>query len=415
MRVLQISHNHHVAGGSDRVFFETSSLLQEAGHEVIPFCTESARNLPSDWTSYFPRAADTGAPRLRDAARYFYNTEARDRLRALLQTVGPIDVAHLHIYHGKMTAAILPALKSFGIPIVHSLHEYKMACPVYTMERQGRTCDACISGNWLNGLRYRCKDGSVVKSAVMVAEMALSRGLGDVRLVDRFICVSEFQREVMIRAGLPAKRLATLHNFTRPVTAEPGHDGYLLYAGRIERLKGLSTLLDAVAETGHPLLIAGEGSWVPDLVARISSLPQVAYLGFCSGAQLSALISRARAIVVPSEWNENCPMTVLEAKAMGRPVIASRIGGIPELVRDGIDGVLFDPGDAAALAVAFRRFANLDHGALSAEASADLSQRFRPEVHLEKLLRIYRDAGAQISTQSPSHRAATGAAQRITV
>lgn len=405
MRVLQISHNHHVVGGSDRVFFETSALLQNSGHQVIPFCLKSPRNIPSDWSEYFPRGAKTGNPTLADMPRYFWNRDAKDRLNRLLDAVGPVDVAHLHIYHGKMTPAILPVLKSRGIPVVHSLHEYKLACPVYTLQRHGRNCELCVTGSKLNGVRYRCKDGSVLKSAVMVAEMVTSRLLGDVRLIDRFICVSEFQRQVMIRAGLPESKLVTLHNFVDPLpNVLSGHTGQLLYVGRIEALKGLPTLLDAVQRTGSPLLIAGAGSWVPELQARIRDVPNIRFLGFLNGPDLQAVMKTAKAVVVPSEWYENCPMSVLEAKAAGRPVIAARIGGIPELVRDRVDGFLHASGDAADLACAIREMQDFDFQTLSANACQDVADRFSGARHLTRLTEVYQEADQAARDRRKSKR-----------
>lgn len=396
MRVLHVSHNHHIVGGSDRVFFETSALLEKAGHEIFPFCLSGANDLPSAWSEFFPRGADTSHPRLSDTARYFYNSDARRRLSRLLDAIGPIDVAHLHIYHGKLTPAILPVLKARGIPILHTLHEYKLACPVYTMQRHGTNCDRCVGGSVLSSIRHRCKDGSILKSAVMAAEMTVSRMLGDVRLIDRFICVSTFQRDIMLRAGLPASKLVTLHNFTKakPRDTMPGHDGYLLYAGRIEALKGLPTLVNAIIGTGRRLIIAGGGSWVPELRERISNHPDITYLGFKAGRDLQDLIQRSQAVIVPSEWYENCPMTVLEAKASGRPVVASRIGGIPELVRDGIDGFLFDPGDVAGLRQALERLDAADYTKVSENAQTDVRQRFSARMHLAGLLRVYAAAGA---------------------
>ncbi len=397
MRILQVSHRNYIAGGSDAVFLATCRLLREAGHEVIPFCIDLPENRPSRWSAHFPKAADTARAPLRDGLRYFYNREARIRLERLLEQAGPLDVAHLHIYHGKQTPAILSPLRRRGIPVVHTLHEYKLACPVYTLERAGRPCEACVSGSALNCLRYRCKDGSLLRSAVMLAEMASARLLGDVRLVDRFICVSDFQRRLMARAGLPAEKLRRLHNFLpEPAGAAPaGHDGYYLYFGRIEALKGIETLLDAFADGRRRLVIAGDGSWSARLRARIAGQPWVDYRGFQGGGALRRLIGRARAVILPSEWYENCPMSLIEAKALGRPVIGADIGGIPELVRDGIDGALFAPGDPFALRRAMERLEAAGHEALSEAAFADAAARFGPQRHLAALMGIYAEAGAR--------------------
>lgn len=350
-------------------------------------------NRPSQWSRYFPRGADTGTAPVRDTLRYFFNAEARDKLRQLLDHAGHVDVAHLHIYHGKQTPAILPVLRERGIPIVQSLHEYKLACPVYTMQRDGKPCDLCVRGSVLNCVRHRCKDASLARSAVMAAERVTSRILGDVRLVDRFFCVSDFQRQIMARAGIPKDKLHTLHNFvdTDATAAAPGHDGYLLYFGRIETLKGVATLLQAVTHSGHQLRGAGDGAWRAQMQSLIAGLANVTYLGFQQGEALRRLVGRAKAVIVPSEWNENCPMSVLEAKALGRPVIGARIGGIPELVRDGRDGFLFEAGDAADLARALAALDQADHARLSRNARKDAKARFSHKVYLATLFQHYQD------------------------
>lgn len=404
MRVLQISHNFHTVGGSDSVFFATSDLLSDAGHEVIPFCAGSPDDKPGQWNAFFPKCANTGTPKARDALRYFYNREARDKLKRLLDQCGPVDVAHLHIYHGKQTPSILSALRQRGIPVVQSLHEYKLACPTYTLHRDGQNCEACVQGSDLNAIRHRCKDGSLVKSAVMVAEKKTSRMLGDVRHIDRFLCVSDFQRRLMARAGLPSNKLATLHNFvdTNVFRSEPGHDGYLLYFGRVETLKGLPTLIDAVARTGHRLIIAGDGSWRREMENRINGNPNIRYVGFKMGADLKRLIGRSLAVVVPSEWYENCPMTVLEAKAMGRPVIGAATGGIPELIRPGSDGYLFKPGSVDGLCRALSDLDKAKFRDLSQNAREDIENRFSAQAYRQELLGHYAEVRRATTVMSPT-------------
>ncbi len=391
MRVLQISHNHHITGGSDRVYFDVSRLLEKAGHEVIPFCVASPRNAPHPLDGYFPTAPDPAAPTLGGAVRYVHNREAARKLDALLRVVGPVDVAHMHIYHGKQTPAILPVLQRHNVPIVHTLHEYKLACPVYTMQRDGQNCEACVDGSVWPAIRHRCKDGSLAKSAMMAAEFVTSRLQGDVRRVDQFLCVSDFQRQVMLRAGLPATKLRTLHNFVPiPDDVRPMGD-YLLYIGRIEKLKGLATLVEAVRRTGQRLIIAGTGGWSAHLEAAISGAPHITYVGFQDGQALNDLLSGAMAVVVPSEWYENCPMSVLEAKAAGRAVIGARTGGIPELVQDGKDGHLFHPGDVDDLIRVLRGITPDQMSAFGAAARQDAARRFSEHAYLASLTTIYDD------------------------
>jgi len=387
MNILEISHNYHVAGGSDAVFFATTKLLRQNGHHVVPFCIDSPKNRQTHWARYFPRGANTGAKPVRDTLRYFHNAEAARNLARLIQDHGPFDVAHLHIYHGKQTPAILPVLRRFGIRIVHTLHEYKLACPTYTMQRNGAPCDLCVSHGSVNALKHRCKDGSLAQSAVMVAEYHAARIRGDVRMVDRFLCVSGFQRQVMEKAGLPRQKLRVLHNFVeeQPDIGPPQPDAPLLYFGRIEKLKGLGTLLSAMRHTDRKLVIAGHGGWQQQMQAQISDMPNVTYAGFQSGAALEQLIKTARAVIVPSEWYENCPMSVLEAKAFGRPVIGARIGGIPELIRDGRDGFLFEPGNADDLGAALAKLNSGSGDIMYRNARLDIANRFSAHRHLGAL------------------------------
>ncbi|MGR3290166.1 MAG: glycosyltransferase family 4 protein [Paracoccaceae bacterium] len=397
MKILQVSHNFHIVGGSDAMFFKTSSLLEAAGHEVIPFCMTSPKNRPTPWAKYFARGADTANTRKQDSVRYFYNYSAKTQLNRLLDEVGEIDIAHLHIYHGKQTPSILSVLKAREIPILQTLHEYKLACPTYTMQRDGRSCDLCVTGSDLNCVRHRCKDGSIVKSLVMSAEKSTARILGDVRLIDRFLCVSDFQRQIMLRAGIPSEKLFTLHNFASAGRSKaPANEGYFLYFGRIEKLKGLQILIAAFKQTNHKLRIAGDGNWRGDLVAAISKIDNITFEGFKSGAALDQLIEKSQAVIVPSEWNENCPMAVLEAKAAGKPVIGTKIGGIPELIRHRHDGFLFEPGDKDGLIAGLNFVAHKGYEILAQNALADAQKRFSPAVHLSALLAHYADIATPV-------------------
>ncbi len=365
-------------------------MLQESGHDVIPFCIENKNNQATPYSQYFPIAAETSNSSLASGLRYFYNWDALRKLELLLDAVEKIDVAHLHIYHGKQTPAILSLLRSRNIPTVQTLHEYKLACPTYTMQRNGQVCDLCVAGSDMNCIRYRCKDGSIIRSIIMTAEKTTARLLGDVRKIDRLLCVSDFQRQIMVNAGISPEKLYTLHNCVSQSSGVASrHEGYFLYFGRIEKLKGLKTLVDAFIISGQKLLIAGDGNWKPQLEKLIKDQNHITFLGFQNGDALKTLVMRAMAVVVPSEWNENCPMSVLEAKMAGRPVIGSNIGGIPELIQNGIDGILFEPGNVSDLVKAIGAIITADHTTLSENARADATKRFSKSQHLQALLGHY--------------------------
>jgi glycosyltransferase involved in cell wall biosynthesis len=395
MRILHINNFHYIRGGSDVVYFETAQVFEEAGHSCVLFAGAHHNNLSNKYQSYFPASVDTGRAGISQFGSFLYNPIARTNLQQLIADHGPFDVAHLHIYHGRLTPSILEPLREAKIPIVQTLHEYKLACPVYTMERSGQTCDACILGSKLNILRHRCKNGSLLHSAAVLAEFWSSRLQGDVSHIDRFICISDFQLEVMRRAGLPKTKLQRIYNFvdTERITPIPivNKENFLLYFGRIEKLKGVPTLIETVKKTGHQLKIVGAGNWLDEMKKSISNSPNIEYLGFASGDELHGLISKARAVVVPSEWYEPFGLTIIEAKAAGTPVVGANIGGIPELIREGIDGFLFQPGDKVSLAAALKRLGLSNLNQLSKAAREDVSARFSPASHLQELLEVYQE------------------------
>ncbi|MEW5828708.1 MAG: glycosyltransferase family 4 protein [Chloroflexota bacterium] len=353
LKILSVSQNYHLTGGSDQVFFRTNAILSENGHTVIPFAAASPKNQPSEWSAYFPPAADFEHPGPADLARYLYSPAAARAIRRVIADHHP-DIAHLHIYYGKLTGSILAPLKKAGIPIVQTLHEYKLVCPVYTLVSNGEICEACQGRHFYQALPRRCNRGSLARTALSVAESYVSRWAGSISKVDHFIAVSHFMRGKMIELGVPAEKITTVYNFVDISTVEPNPEpgGYLLYFGRIERIKGLLTLLEAAAPLTHlPLKIAGDGNARDEVQALIreKNLAHVEYLGFQSGTELYDLIHNSLAVIVPSEWYETFGLTIVEGFAHARPVIGSRIGAIPELIDEGRDGFLVPPGDVSAL------------------------------------------------------------------
>ncbi len=397
MKCLQVNSFHHVRGGSDQVYFNTSGLLGARGHFVRNFAASDPKDPPSADARFFP-AAKVGERHLRDLPAYIYSRQAKTKVSEFLAHHGQFDVAHLHIYYGRLTTSILNPLRAKCGAIVQTLHEYKLACPVYTLERDGNPCEICVTNGPLNAVRYRCKNGSFAASAAMYAEFRISRALGDISKIDTLICVSDFQRALLERAGVPETKLTTLHNFVDTtdirVSRLSEKRSYILYFGRIEQLKGIKTLILAAKQSGAELVIAGDGTWTQQMKEQIKGT-DVRYVGFQTGDALATLIREARAVVVPSEWYENCPMSVLEAKAAGTPVIGANIGGIPELIRDGVDGLLFPSGDVAALAKALERVAEADISEWGTAARKDIDARFSADQHYDRLVEIYRQAQAK--------------------
>lgn len=393
--VLHISHNHHVAGGSDRYFMELGDVLSANGHRVIPFCARHPENLESPYQSYFPASINTENPSVADAVRFVYSSEARRSISALLDRE-TVELAHLHIYYGKLTSSILGPLKSQGIPIVQTLHEYKHLCAVYTCIRHDEICEACAGSSFYHCVTGRCNRGSLIRSLGSAVESYVSRWLGSVDNVDHFIGASQFMTDKMISIGIPAEKISTIHNFVdaNRYTPARGSQEYVLYFGRLERTKGIFTLLRAMRDLpGIRCLIAGEGKAKPELQATIDryDMDNVELTGFTSGEKLHDLIRNAACTILPSEWYENCPMSVLESLALATPVIGTRIGGIPELIADEKDGRLVEAGRADQLAAAISELA--EYPELAAEAGATgrekIERDFGADKHYERVHAVY--------------------------
>jgi len=396
LKILNVGSNYRVVGGSDRYFLALEALLERHGHSVVPFAARHPDNRPTPWSEYFPPGVDPDAPRPGDPARFVYSGAARRAMDRILEETRP-EMAHLHVYYGQLTASILRPLTRRGLPIVQTLHDAKLACPVRIFVSRGRVCEACRGRHFWRALPRRCNRGSAARTALSVLEAYTSRGLGDADAVTRFVSPSRFLRDRMIEHGVAsADRIAVIPNFVDPdaFRAASGPGEHLLFVGRIRAVKGVGTLLRAAAPLrGVPLLIAGTGPERAALQAEAAraGLDHVRFVGFQEGEALHDLIRRSVAVVVPSELYENCPMVILEAMALARPVIGTDMGGIPELVTEGETGWLFPAGDEVALRERLERAVD-DREAAAAMGEAGrrrVERDFGPETHYERLSAVY--------------------------
>ena len=393
--VLHGSHNYYIPGGAERYFFELSGLLEQHNHKVIPFCGASERNHPTEYAAYFPPAVDTANPSLTDVFRFIYSRDARQHIERAIDDLQP-NIAHLHIYHGKLTSSILAPLKKRHIPIVQTLHEYKLLCPVYSCIRHGEICESCQGKYFWKALTNRCNRGSIARSAVSCAESYVAKMLGAVDNIDHFIGVSQFMTDKMLSIGVPEEKITTVHNFVdcdklRPADS-PGN--YILYFGRLDATKGLFTLLDAMrANPNLDCVLAGSGPDEAKLTAYAAdnNITNVRFAGFATGNALQELIRGAVCTVLPAEWYENCPMSVLESLAYARPVIGTRIGGIPELVDHGQDGLIVEPANAEQLAAALEELGSNPEKArqMGQVGREKVARDFSPAQHYQQIKAVY--------------------------
>ena len=402
MNILMINKYFWKKGGSETVFFDTIKLLEEGGHSIAPFAMKNDRNHNTEYEEYFVSEVDyskTGiVNKLISASKILYSFEAKKNIQKLLAVYSP-DIAHFHIFQHQISPAVFGPLLDKNIPLILTLHDLKPICPIYTSYVDGKVCEACYGGKFINCLKNRCTKGSLLGSFVNTAEMYLHYSLQYYQKVSKYIAVSKFYKQKMVQAGFSEKNIEYLPNYIdaekyRPVYRD---DGYVLYFGRLSAEKGILTFLRS-AERNSDIrhVIVGTGPLQHQLKSEAASLSleNVQFLGFMSGDDLKRVVANATCIVVPSEWYENCPMTILEAFAFGKPVIGASIGGIPELIADGVDGSTFEAGNIEALSEKIRWFWEnrkkvMDMGR---EGRKKVEKKFNAERYYDSLMSIYHSA-----------------------
>ncbi len=381
MRILIIHNFYREPGGEDGVYRAESDLLRSHGHQVFQLERHNRDTL------------NMGRVALASTTLW-----SRQSYQLIQETVRreQIDVVHFHNTLPLISPSGYWAARSAGAAVVQTLHNFRLTCVNALLFRDGALCERCLGRSIpLSGVRFGCYRESRIASAAVATMLAIHRGLGTWRSrVDRYIALTEFSKRKLIAGGLPQARIAVKPNFVADrgtSSTQQTREGFL-FVGRFSPEKGIDTLIAASRDINSPITLAGDGP------VRLDGLPaHVSPLGRVPPEQVSVLMGRACALVFPSIWYEGFPMVIVEANAAGLPVIASRIGGIAEIVEDGVTGLLVTPGDAADLA------AKMHWAQTHPEAMAEMGQaaRRRYETHYtaEKnyamLMDVYRDAIAQ--------------------
>ncbi|MHB9858457.1 glycosyltransferase [Streptomyces sp. YIM S03343] len=390
MHILAV-HNRYASAqpsGENKVVDQEVALLRGAGHRV----------------EVFERRSDDIAARslLGKAAVPLlvpWNPAVRAELTARLRTERP-DVVHVHNVFPLLSPAVLAACADAGVPAVATLHNYTQVCPPGTLQRDGRPCAECVGSTPLPAVRHGCYRNSRLATVPLAVSMSVNRRRWWSG-VERFFCISAAQRDVLVRAGMPAERLAVKHNFVPdPDVRRAGNGEHLLYLGRLAEAKGVRLLMAAWDEiaagggVGVPLVIAGAGPLEPEVTAWAAGRDDVRYVGLYDAAECRQAIARSVAVVAPSTWLEAFGLVVVEAMAAGVPAVAAGHGAFVELVEDGVTGLLHRPGEPASLASCLRRITaeSARNQEMGQAARRRYEQGFSPAVGLERLVDGYRTA-----------------------
>jgi glycosyltransferase involved in cell wall biosynthesis len=401
MKILYLNNYFYLRGGSEKILFEEMRMMLAATHNVAVFARAHECNVATKYSKHFPHPIETESIKASPAAFHIvkeliYSRSARTGLMNVLADYRP-DVAHAHNTYGRLTVSVLDELNAQGIPVVLTLHDLKLLCPSYLMLNHGKVCELCKGNLYYHAILTKCLKDSYAASAVYALESWINHTFGKYDSVKLFISPSRFLREKMIEYGWSPDRIAHVPNFIDVKSVgDSRHVGsYNLYFGRLSREKGVKTLLKAYEGLNGkiPLLVVGDGPERDNLekIAGDLSLP-VRFTGYLSGDALHEAIANARAAILPSEMYENAPLSLLEAFAHGKPVIGARIGGIPEMIEEGVNGLLFESGNVEDLREKLVLMANMtDQEIMSMGRSAreKVEKEYSAVAHYEKLMEVY--------------------------
>ncbi len=402
MRLLQVNKFHYPRGGADKYFLFLEKSLRAAGHEVAVFSMAHPDNEASPWQDYFVSKIDfergTLKDKLKTPGRVIYSLEAKKKFTRLLEAFRP-DLIHCHNIYHQLSPSILSAAKEKRIPIIMHLHDYKLICPNYRLFINNEFCRLCLDKkSYWPCVKKNCYSGRG-RSFLAALEMGIHHRLLKIyeKNIDLLLAPSRFIADLTREAGWPKEKIRVLMNPApafSPALAKEGD--YLFYFGRLAAEKGVDKLLGAVKATPFKLRIAGRGPLEAGLkkeaAAEIKS-GKIKFLGERRSEDLNREIDGAAAVVLPSLWPENMPLALLEALARGKIIIASRTGGLPEIIRENENGFLFTPGNIQELSAKIKLLLNLpapEKARLRAGALA-IAKRLNPENHLRHLEKIYKE------------------------
>jgi len=402
MKILLINNFHYKFGGASAVYLNTANMLKSNGHQVVFFSINRRENFNSEFQRYFiEKKVDTKGNiinRAKNFKQYFKNKQAAEKIEELIINEKP-DIAHIHLFIGGITPSILPVLKKYKIPVVYTAHDYRLVCPAYTFTNgAGEICEKCQGKYFYYCITNKCSKNSLIESTVMSLEMYYRNTyFNPAKYIDGFIYVSNFAKNKHIKffPELKTKKNITLYNFASDVEKTETKKDYFLFFGRLSHEKGLNTLVSAFSKLNNcELVIAGDGPEKNsiELLIKKNNISNIRCVGFVQGEELRRLISNAFFVVVPSEWYENNPMTIIEAYKHGTPVIGANIGGIPEIIKENETGFIFESRNINALMYAIQKAKNLSNEVYENMCNNALrfsDENFNEQIHYRKLINFY--------------------------
>ena len=390
MKILLANKFYYRRGGDCIYMLNLEKLLKAHGHEVAVFAMDYPENLDTPWKKYFPK----NMSKLMAFTRPFGSHEVKSKFKKLLDDFKP-DVVHLNNVHTQLSPVMAELAQQRGIKVVWTLHDYKLLCPRYDCLKNGNTiCETCFKGDKKACLDNKCMKGSKLASFIGFKEAIVWNRERLEASTNVFICPSQFMADKMVQGGFSKSKMQTLCNFidvekckfsstdgTDDVELLPKKEDYYCFIGRLSHEKGAKTLIEAANQLPYKLVIIGGGPLMDELKSVAHT--NIEFVGFKQWDDIKQLVGKARFSVIPSEWYENNPLSVIEAQCLGTPVLGANIGGIPELT-----DYTFSSGNIADLKTKIEKMWNseLDYQ----QIASDAQHRYDAETYYDKLINIYK-------------------------
>lgn len=408
MKLIVANYRFFIAGGPERYMFNFIKAAEKMGITVIPFSVRNPQNEATEYASYFakPRANAIMYADTKHSIKNLYgmfravvwNYDAERKMRRLIRDTKPDAVYVLHeVNH--LSPSIIHAAKKEGVRVVHRMSDFFMLCPKTDFLYKDEICEACMHGHYGKALRNRCVKDSAAGTLLRVFAMKLYKWTRIFEQVDLFITPSAFTRKKLVEGGIPAEKVVHVPTFIDSSQIKPCyvHEKYFLLMGRVAKQKGIIYAIQAMKElknTDYVLKITGtlsdteEDSELKRVIAENHLEDKIIFTGFLEGEKLWELLSHAVCVVCPSIWYENMPNTVVESYAYGKPVVASRLGSLEEIVEDGKTGFLFEKKNSHDLAQQLRKFTEDEKLSemLGKNARKKCEEEYQEALHMDRVL-----------------------------
>ena len=398
MKILLVNKFHWLKGGSETYYFGLGKILKEHGHEVAYFSMDNDKNIETGDKEYFVEASDMNSKNVTKALSVIYNKKNKKKMEEALDDFKP-DIVHLNNFQRQLSASIIDPCVKRNIPIVFTAHDVQAICPAILMlDSNGNICEDCMHHKYNNCIKKKCIKNSKLKSILGAYENRYYyKNNIYTNKIDYIITPSNFYKEKFLEDGFSKDKIEYIHNFVdiNEYNIKTQDDGYALYFGRLSREKGILNLINAFAKTKKGnLYIAGTGPELDEVkrIVKENKLEKrVKLLGFLNRKEMTEATRKARFIVIPSTWYENCPYSAIETQALGKPIIGANIGGIPELVKDKENGLIYKYDDVNELTEKLNLLFENDKlvEEYSKNAKEFAKKEYSPENYYKKLMNIY--------------------------